>query len=131
MKLLPVLFVALLCSAPAFAQVKPPVPAPHVDKPLPASIEIKGADIEIVNKAQLRLRNAQLEAENLRFRIEQELETAKKRLAQLEDAAKDERYKWQVMISGLTKLPIEKLGEYEMQPEKDGKIVLTRKGATP
>lgn len=116
------LFLSLILLT--WAQAPKPVDKPA---PLPATIEIATkADVEIIGKARLDLENAQLKARNYELEIQQQLEAARKQLDALQKAAAEKQAKWQAMISTMTGIPADKLGEYQLN-EKDGKWILTRK----
>lgn len=118
--------ILILLSIPSLAQDAKAIKA-KTDPPLPASVEITAkADIDLINKAKLELENVQLKARNYELEIAQQLELAKKQLSELQAKAAEQQAKWQTMLSAMTNVPSDKLGEYDMA-EKDGKIVLTRK----
>lgn len=94
------------------------------DKPaeLPEKITLTKEQTKQIADSQKDAQLAALQVENLTLKIQQAQEELKK----LQEAAGQKQKSLTSLLTGLTKLPVEKLQGYTIE-EKDGQMILTKK----
>jgi hypothetical protein len=96
---------------------------------LPETVEITGEQFAALKMSGLTARVTASEVETLEARIQTallQLENAQRQLKELRQRARDEQAKHQTKLSELTKIPSDRLAEYEPTESAD-KLTLKRK----